>query len=101
MIPVTAQWASALIMLYGGITLGLLYRLLRSFCYGNYSRLRIHIVDALWVICLFICLFFSLLYATGGTIRAYALISFFLGFISAYVAFGPLFTFILKKIHKK
>ncbi|MDD3400042.1 MAG: hypothetical protein PHT58_00215 [Eubacteriales bacterium] len=101
MIPVSNQWACALIMLYGGMIFALAYRLLRSICYGRYSRIRIVITDALIVVCFFVTLSISLLLATFGTIRAYALAFYFIGFIAANTAFMPIFTNILKKIHKK
>lgn len=101
MIPVLNQWASALIMLYGGLAFGLVYRVFRSLCYGSFSRLRLHLTDSLIVISFFLSLGLSLLYATFGSIRLYALVFYACGFFISQAAFGPLFTFILKKIHKK
>lgn len=101
MISVFEQWAKALVMLYGGLMLGLCYEILRCFRFGSFSKPRIAIVDCIFCLCFFILLSLSLLIGTQGELRFYALFFFVAGFILFRKAFSPLFTGIMKKIHKK
>ncbi|MDO4565092.1 MAG: hypothetical protein Q4C04_05710 [Clostridia bacterium] len=101
MISVFEQWASSLLMLYGGLALGLADGILRCVRARCISKLAGIITDAAFVLSFFCSFSCALFYASGGILRFYLVLWFVLGFLLFRAAFFPLFTRILKKIHKK
>ena len=101
MIDVTAQPYQALLLFHGGAVSGLLYLLVRLVRDGAKRRIRTHLCDAFFVLCLAVILSGYFFAANCGTVRAFLLIAFSLGFASVYALFSPLFTRISQKIRKK
>ena len=90
MIDVFSQLAQAGVMLYGGIVFGIVYTLFCLLGYPPKSRALALIPDTLLVLLFFGLLFFSLLLATGGVLRAFALLAFGAGALLSMGAFSVL-----------
>ena len=100
MIDVFAQPAQAAIALYGGLAFGLLLALiclLRKLPIGRAGRL---VTDMLIPLALFASLGLSMLLATGGVPRAYALLFFALGAAVARISFVRLVKNFIQIIRK-
>ena len=101
MIDVSAQPYEALLLFHGGALAGLLYLLLRLLRERTERRIATHLLDAVFVLLCGAILAGYLFLANFGTVRAFLLIAFGLGFAAAYALFSPLFTRISQKIRKK
>ena len=100
MIDVTAQPWEALLLFHGGAVTGMLYLLLRLVRTGR-GRAVTHLTDAVFVLLLGAILAGYLFLANYGTVRAFLLIAFALGFAATYGLFSPLFARMSQKIRKK
>lgn len=90
MIDVFSQLAQTGVMFYGGIVFGMVYTLFRLLGYPPQNRVLLLIPDTLLILCFFALLFFSLLFATGGILRAFALLAFGGGALLSMGAFSIL-----------
>ena len=97
---VFSQPHQAMVMLFFGLTGGLLYELVRlpHLRAGRFSTV---FYDLLALFLLQVCLRSGLLFSTRGEVRLYGLALFFGGMLLVRWAFRPLFTEILQKIRKK
>ncbi len=101
MIDVTAQPYEALLLFHGGAVAGFTYLLLRLIRTRADRRLVTHICDAVFVLLGGAILAGYLFAANFGTVRAFLLIAFGLGFSAVYALFSPLFSGISQKFRKK
>jgi len=99
-IDVFSQPAQAGIMLYGGLLFGLLLALTRPLRRLPIGRLGRFALDLFITLGFAASLALSLLFATGGDPRAYALLFFGLGALVSRLSFSRLFTAILNIIRK-
>ncbi|MCL2672441.1 MAG: hypothetical protein FWF10_10470 [Clostridiales bacterium] len=90
MIDIFSQLAQAGVMLYGGIAFGVLYTMFRLLGYPPQSRALALIPDTLLILSFFGLLAVSLLIATGGILRAYAMLAFGAGALLSMSAFSVL-----------
>ena len=97
MIDVTAQPYEALLLFHGGAVAGFTYLLLRLIRTRADRRLVTHICDAVFVLLGGAILAGYLFAANFGTVRAFLLIAFGLGFSAVYA----LFSGISQKFRKK
>lgn len=101
MIDVTAQPYEALLLFHGGAVAGFVYLLLRLIRVRAARRAVTHLCDAAFVLLCGGILCGYLFVANYGTVRAFLLIAFALGFAAVYALFSPLFSGISQKIRKK
>ncbi len=97
---VFSQPHQAMVMLFFGLTGGLLYELVRL-PRLKAGRFGTAFYDLLALFLLQVCLLSGLLFSTHGEVRLYGLALFFGGMLLVRWAFRPLFTEILQKIRKK
>ena len=98
---VTAQPFEALLLFHGGAVAGFVYLLLRLIRVRAARRAVTHLCDAAFVVLCGGILCGYLFVANYGTVRAFLLIAFALGFAAVYALFSPLFSGISQKIRKK
>ena len=98
---VTGQPFEALLLFHGGAIEGLLYLLLRLLRMRFHKRIVTHICDAVFVLTAGAVFAGYLYLANRGTVRAFLIAAFTMGFTAVYLLFSPLFSVISQKIRKK